>query len=420
MPTCTVRATFVRLSRQIGLRGPSDSHGPRLHDFRHRFAVQTLVRWYQEDVDVERHLPELSTYLGHVKVSDTYWYLSATPELLGLATQRLEQAPKEALIMTTTIAFPTLLETFFTDRLVRQKRASPHTIASYRDTFSLLLRFTQQRLGKAPSALALDDLDAPLISAFLDDLEQMRGTSARSRNVRLAAIHSFFHYAALRAPSHSGLIQRVLAIPSKRYDRTPIAFLTDVEIDALLAAPDQHTWLGRRDRTLLLLAVQTGLRVSELSRLCWQDITLGTGAHVRCQGKGRKERCTPLRKDAINALRAWQREQQSRPEEPVFLSTRGGPLRRDGVAYLLTKYVAAAQQHCPSLQGKRVTPHVLRHSAAMTLLHSGVDSAVIAMWLGHETMDTIQMYLHASLALKQQALDKTTPVNGKARPLPAG
>ena len=210
-----------------------------------------------------------------------------------------------------------------------------------------------------------------------------------------------------------GLIQRVLAIPSKRYDRTPIAFLTDVEIEALLAAPDQHRWAGRCDRTLLLLAVQTGLRVSELSRLCWQDITLGTGAHVRCQGKGRKERCTPLRQDAVTALRAWQREQQSRPEDPVFPSTRGGALRRDGIAYLLAKHVATAQQHCPSLQGKEVTPHVLRHSTAMTLLHSGVDSVVIAMWLGHETMDTIQMYLHASLELKQKALDKTTPVNGQ-------
>jgi integrase/recombinase XerD len=316
--------------------------------------------------------------------------------------------------MTTTIALPTLLQTFFTDRLLRQKRASPHTIASYRDTFSLLLRFTQKRLGKAPSAVTLDDLDEPVVSAFLDHLEHERGMSARSRNVRLAAIHSFFQYAALRAPSHSGLIQRILAIPSKRYNRTPIAFLTDVEIEALLAAPEQQTWAGRRDRTLLLLAVQTGLRVSEVSGLCWQDIALGTGAHVRCQGKGRKERCTPLRKDAITALRAWQREQQSRPEEPVFPSTRGGPLGRDGVAYLLTKHVAAAQQRCPSLQGKRVTPHVLRHSAAMVLLHSGVDSAVIAMWLGHETMDTIQMYLHASLTLKQQALDKTTPVNGRA------
>ena len=311
--------------------------------------------------------------------------------------------------MTTTIAFPTLLETFFTDRLLRQKRASSHTIASYRDPCSLLRRFTPKRLGKVPSALTLDDLDAPLVSAFLEHLEHERGTSARSRKVRLAAIHAFFHYAALRAPSHSRLIQRVLAIPSKRYDRTPMALLTDIEIEALLAAPDHHTWVGRRDRAVLLLAVQTGLRVSEVSGLCWQDITVGTGAHVRCHGKGRKERCTPLRQDAITALRAWQREQQSRPEEPRFPSTRGGPLGRDGVAYLRTKHVTTAQQHCPSLHGKRGSPHVVRHSAAMALRHRGVDSAVIALWLGHETMDTIQMYLHASLELKQQALDKTTP-----------
>lgn len=315
--------------------------------------------------------------------------------------------------MTTTHAFPTLLETFFTERLLHQQRASPHTVASYRDTFSLLLRFAQQRLHKAPSTLTLDDLDAPFISAFLDDLEHDRGISARSRNVRLAAIHAFFHYAALRAPHHSGVIQRVVAIPSKRYDRTPIAFLTDTEIEALLAAPDPHTWAGRRDRTLLLVAAQTGLRVAELIGLCWQDITLGTGAHVRCHGKGRKDRCTPLRQDAITALRAWQREQQAPPDAPVFPNARGGPLSRDGVAYLLAQHVATARQHCPTLHGKRVSPHVLRHSAAMALLHSGVDCAVIALWLGHESMDTTQMYLHASLELKQQALDKTTPVNGQ-------
>jgi integrase/recombinase XerD len=314
--------------------------------------------------------------------------------------------------MTTTLSFPSLLETFFTERLVRQQQASPHTIASYRDTFCLLLRFAQQRLHQAPSALTLADLDAPVIGAFLASLEQERGTSARSRNVRLAAIHAFFHYAALHAPSHSGVIQRVLAIPSKRYERTPIAFLTGAEIDALVAAPDQQTWAGRRDRTLLLVAVQTGRRLSELIGLCWQDITLGTGAHVRCHGKGRKVRCIPLRKDAIIALRAWQREQQGRPEAPVFPNARGGPLSRDGVAYLLANHVATAQQRCPSLQGKRVAPHVLRHSAAMALLHSGVDGAVIALWLGHESMDTTQMYLHASLERKQQALAKTTPVNG--------
>lgn len=315
--------------------------------------------------------------------------------------------------MTTTIALPPWCDTFFTARLLRHQRASPHTIARSRDPFSLRLRFTQKRLGKAPSAWTLDDLDAPVVRALLDALEQARGTSARRRHVRLAAMHAFCHDAALRAPSHRGLSQRVLAIPRKRYDRTPMAFVTDVEVEALLAAPDQHTWAGRRDRTLLFLAVQTGLRVSELSGLCWQDLPLGTGAHVRCRGQGRQERCTPLRKDPSAAWRAWHRAQQSRPEEPLFPSTRGGPLGRDGVAYLVTKPVVTAQQHCPSLPGKQVTPHVLRHSAAMALRHSGVDGAVIALWLGHESMDTTQMSRHASLELKQQALDKTTPVHGR-------
>ena len=315
--------------------------------------------------------------------------------------------------MTTNPSFPTLLETFFTERLLRQQQASPHTVASDRDTLCLLLRFVQHQLHKTPAAVTLADLDAPVISAFLDDLEHERGPSARRRNVRLAAIHAFCHYTALHAPNHSGMIQRVLAIPSKRYERTPIALLTDTEIDARLAAPDQQTWAGRRDRTLLLLAVQTGLRVAELIGLCWHDIMLGTGAHVRCHGTGRKVRCIPLRKDTITALRAWQREQQSHPEAPVFPNARGGPLSRDGVAYLLAKHVGTAPQHCPALHGKRVSPHVLRHSAAMALLHSGVDCAVIALWLGHESMDTTQMYVHASLELKQQALDKTTPVHGR-------
>lgn len=309
-------------------------------------------------------------------------------------------------------SFPALLEGFFTERLQRQKQVSTHTIASYRDTFCLLLRYVQQQLHKPPSALSLADLNAPVISTFLDYLERERGLSARSRNVRLAAIHSFFRYCALQAPSYSGLIQQVLAIPSKRYERHPIEFLTRPEIEALLAAPDQSGWTGRRDRTLLVLAIQTGLRVSELIGLRWQDITLGTGAHVRCEGKGRKARCTPLRKDAIAALRAWHREQQPSSNTPIFPNARGRPLSRDGVAYLLAQHVATAQQSCPSLERKRITPHVLRHSAAMELLQSGVDCAVIALWLGHETMDTTQMYLHASLELKQRALDKTTPVKG--------
>ena len=234
MLTWTVRATCVRLSRQIGLRGPSDSHGPRLHDFRHRFAVQTLVRWYQEDVDVERHLPELSTSLGHVKVSDTYWYLSATPSCSA--------GPHSAWSRRTGGSrhdhdhrLGDLVETFCTDRLLRQKRASPHTIASYRDTFSLRLRCTQQRLGKAPSALALDDLDAPLIGAFLDDLEHTR---ARVPAAAMSASRRCMPFSTMQrsGADHSGLIQRVLATPSKRYDRTPMAFLTDVEIEARLAA----------------------------------------------------------------------------------------------------------------------------------------------------------------------------------------
>jgi integrase/recombinase XerD len=321
--------------------------------------------------------------------------------------------------MSAPLTFPILLERFFTERLIRQKHVSPHTLASYRDTFCLLLRYARTGLHKDPSQLTLPDLDAALIAAFLDDLQTSRGTSARSRNVRLAAIHSFFRYAALEVPEHSGLIARVLAIPAKRYEHTPIAYLTRVESEALLAAPDLSTWLGRRDRTLLLVALQTGLRVSELVGLRWQDVTLETGAHVRCQGKGRKQRCTPLRTEAVTALRAWQREQAQGPSASVFPSTRGGALSRDAVADLLKKHLTQARQQCPSLADKDITPHGLRHSAAMALLHSGVDCAVIAMWLGHESMDTTQIYLHASLELKQQALDRTTPLSdahGRYRP----
>jgi integrase/recombinase XerD len=296
---------------------------------------------------------------------------------------------------------------------LQQKQVSPHTVASYRDTFCLLLRYAQQRLHKAPAKLTLAELNALKVIAFLDHLQQKRGTSARSRNVRLAAIDSFFQYAALQAPDHSGLIEPVLAIPGMRYERNSIEFLTHAEIEALLAATDQRTWIGRRDRTLLLLALQTGLRVSELIGLRWQAIVFGTGAHGRCQSKGRKTRCTPLRKDTVTALQAWQHEQQSRLEAPVFPNARGQPLSRDRVAYLLAKYVAMACQHCPALQHKRVTPQVLRHSAAMELLQSGVDCAVIALWRGHEAMDTTQIYLHASLELKERALEKTTPINGR-------
>lgn len=312
-----------------------------------------------------------------------------------------------------------LLEAFFTDRLIRQRRASPHTIASYRDMFRLLLSFAQRKLHKPPSALSLEDLDAPLVGDFLDYLEKERGNSARSHNARLAAVHSFFRYAALNEPGRSALIQRVLAMPSKRYDRRPIEFLARSEIDALLAAPDPRSWAGRRDRTLLLVAVQTGLRVSELTALRCQDVVLGSGAHVRCQGKGRKERCTPLRKEAASALVGWLRERNGEPSEPLFPNARGGRLSTDGVAYLLAKHLAAARKGCSSLARKRISPHVLRHSAAMDLLQHGVDRAVIALWLGHESVETTQMYLHASLEVKEQAIARLAPLHvppGRYRP----
>jgi len=308
-----------------------------------------------------------------------------------------------------------LLEAFFTDRLMRQRKASPHTVASYRDTFRLFLRFARNRLHRPPSQLTLDDLDAPLVGAFLDDLQKKRGNSFRTRNARLAAIRSFFNYVALQEPAHSALIQRVLAMPNQRGERKVIAFLTPPEIDALLTAPDRNTWSGRRDRTLLLLMVQTGLRVSEVVGLRCDDVVLGTGAHVRCQGKGRKERCTPLRRDAVDILRHWLRERGAASTEPLFPNARGATLSRDGIAYILSKHTAVARKCCPSLARKRVSPHVLRHSMAMDLLHHGVDRSVIALWLGHESAETTQMYLHASLELKEQALARTAP-----RHLPAG
>ena len=258
-------------------------------------------------------------------------------------------------------SFPVLLEAFFTDRLMRQRHASPHTIVSYRDTFRLLLQYAQQQLHKAPSDLTMPELDTPLLGAFLEHLEQQRENSARSRNVRLAAIHSFFRYVALHEPQHSALAQRVLAMPSKRYVRRPIEFLTQDEVEALLAAPDPNSWAGRRDRALLLLAVQTGLRAAELLGLCCQDIVLGHGAHVRCLGKGRKQRCTPLRKDTVSLLRSWLREPQGEPADPAFPNARGGPLSHDAFQYLLAKHLASAQPYCPSLANKHVTPHVLRH-----------------------------------------------------------
>jgi site-specific recombinase XerD len=316
--------------------------------------------------------------------------------------------------MNTASNFPALLETFFIDRLMRQRRVSHHTVASYRDTFRLLLQYAQRHLDKAPSALTLPDLDTPFLGAFLDHLEQERDNSARSRNVRLAAIHSFFRYVALYAPEHSALAQRVLAMPSKRYLRRPIAFLTSVEVVALLAAPDLNTSSGRRDRALLLLAVQTGLRASELVGLRCEDIVLAPTGYVQCHGKGRKVRNTPLRKDTIAVLRSWLAERQGKPADPAFPAATGTALSHDGLQYLLKKHLAIAGSDCPSLAGKHVTPHVLRHTLAMDLLHHGVDRSVIALWLGHESSETTAIYLQADMQLKEQALAKTDSTGAQA------
>jgi site-specific recombinase XerD len=310
-------------------------------------------------------------------------------------------------------SFPFLLQSFFTDRLLRQRQASPHTIAGYRDCFRLLLQFAKERLGKMPSQLRIEDLDAPFIGLFLDNLERTRKNSARTRNARLGAIHSFFRYVALEEPAHALHCQRILAIPNKRYERRPIEFLSREEVDALLAVTNPSTWIGRRDRTLLLVAAQTGLRVSELTRLNCQDVVLGTGAHVRCLGKGRKQRCTPLLPETTRMLNAWLRERQARPEDPVFASMRGARLSRDAVERLIAKYTHLAAQTCPALKRKNVSPHVLRHSAAMDLLYHGVDRSVIALWLGHESVETTQMYLHADMRLKEKALSRTEPLGIK-------
>ena len=293
-------------------------------------------------------------------------------------------------------SFAPLLERYFTQRLMQQRQASPHTISSYRDTFRQFLKFVQQRLHKPPANLGFEEIDAPLIVAFLDDLEKRQGVSVRSLNLRLTAIHSFFRYAAFEEPAQSAQIQRVLAIPTKRFTRTLVPFLTRPEVDALLAAPDQCTWSGRRDHAFLLVAVQTGLRLSEMTGLKREDIVVGAGAHVRVIGKGRKERCTPFAKSTRTVLKAWLREPQRGDGEVLFPSAKGERLSVHGVQYLLTKHRLTASKVCPSLKQKRVTVHRLRHTMAMDLLQSGADRAVIALWLGHESVETTQIYLDAS------------------------
>ena len=306
-----------------------------------------------------------------------------------------------------------LLEAFFSRRLMAQCRVSHNTIASCRDTFRLLMKYAHQRLKIEPSALNLGALNAPLIEDFLSQLESNRKNTARSRNLRLSAIRSFYRYAALEAPQYAGVIQRVLAIPRKRSARRMIDFLTHAEMEALLGAIDRRNWVGRRDYILLLIAMQTGLRLSELTGLQREDVALGTGASVRCEGKGRKERCTPLTKATAGMLAAWMEENEPATTPFLLPSLRGGRMSADAVQHLVRKYATAAAKVCPSIAKKKVTPHVLRHSNAMELLHAGVDRSLIAIWLGHESVETTQVYLNANMTIKQEILKKTRPVDGR-------
>jgi len=306
-------------------------------------------------------------------------------------------------------AIDATLQSFFTDRLARQKQASPHTIAAYRDTLRMLLIFASARTGKPPSRLDFADIDAPLVSAFLDHAEHDRGNSVRTRNARLASVRSLFRYAALRHPEHAAVISRVLAIPPKRAATAIVTFLTAPEEKALLTAPDRATRTGRRDHAWILLAAQTGLRASELTGLSCGDIHLGTGAYVACHGKGRKDRITPLTSPVVTTMRNWLAERAGQPEDPLFTTIRGGPMSNDALQQRLSHYAGA----CPELAGKKVTPHVLRHTAAMRLLHAGNDITVIALWLGHENITTTQIYLKADITLKQRAIDRTVPQGTK-------
>ncbi|MCA0421811.1 MAG: site-specific integrase [Proteobacteria bacterium] len=317
-----------------------------------------------------------------------------------------------------TATFPALVQRFFTDRLCVQMEASRHTIAAYRDTFRLLIRYAGARSGKTPTKLEVADIDADIVADFLSHVEVSRGNTIRSRNARLAAIRSFFRYVAMTEPEWLHHCQRILAMPNKRQVKRAVTFLDAEEIAALLGAPDRTTWVGRRDHALLLLALQTGLRASELVNLNCDDIVFGTGAHVKCVGKGRKDRRTPLRRDTAKLIQAWVHDRKE-SSGPLFPSIRGDRLSRDALEHLVRKYCASAAQTCPSLAGKRVTPHTLRHSTAMELLHSGVDQTVIALWLGHESVETTQIYIHADMRLKENALRQVTAPgvrSGRYRP----
>ncbi len=313
----------------------------------------------------------------------------------------------------TTAILPSLIQKFFTERLCAQMEASPNTIASYRDTFRLLLRFASEQKGKPPTKLKVDDLDCDLVADFLAHVESERRNIARSRNTRLAAIRSFFRFVAMNEPAYMLHAQKILAMPSKRHVRRVVEFLNSSEMKALLSAPDRSTWLGRRDYAVLIVALQTGLRASEIIHLRPCDIVRGTGAHIRCEGKGRKERCTPLRKETLKLLTVWLQERGGDDNDPLFPTVKGTRLSRDALELLVRRHTLTASKLCPSLTGKRISPHVLRHSTAMELLHHGVDQSVIALWLGHERVETTQVYIHADLRLKEAALARVAVPSSK-------
>ena len=311
-------------------------------------------------------------------------------------------------------SFSSLVQQFFTEYLLNQRQVSTHTIASYRDGFSQLLRYAQEHYHRPASSIELEDLNAQFITSFLTHLEQDRGVCVRSRNQRLAAIHSFYHYIALYVPEHIELIRKVLAIPSKRYHRKVITYLDHEEVECLLQMPDRSTWIGRRDHTLLMLLVQTGLRVSEATSLSCRDLILTPAPHIRCTGKGRKDRCTPLMKQMVVILKRWITENEVKQTDHLFPSVNAGPMSADAVQYLVRKYAALATKRCPSLIGKHISPHVLRHTAAMELLQAGIDNSMIALWLGHESVETTQMYLEADLTMKEKLLGKLAPVKNNS------
>lgn len=315
----------------------------------------------------------------------------------------------------TTATLASLLQGFFTERLGRQLHASAQTVAAYRDTIKLLLIFTAEKKAKPPSRLTLEDLDAVTVGAFLDHLDTERRNSTTTRNARLAAIHSLYRYALPLVPEQANTLSQVLAIPQRRHDRATVSYLTSAETEALLTAPDRSTWFGRRDHALLTTAVQTGLRLSELTGLTVQDLTTTTpGAAVHTTGKGRKERTTPLTRQTLAVLRAWLPEAGPAPDGPVFPTRQGTRMSADAVQRLVAKHAATAAVSCPSITSKRVTPHTLRHTAAMALLTAGVDTSVIALWLGHQSATTTHIYLHADMSIKERALARVP--GAKTRP----